>query len=199
RTFPTYATLVAALRDFGFTTSRWFEVVDDIDGVLDFHHRLEAERDAIDYELDGVVAKVDDIELQRRLGRTARAPRWSLAYKFAPRRATTRVVAIRAQVGRTGAVTPVAELEPTDLAGVTVRRATLHNWGLVAERDVRVGDVVDIERAGDVIPAVVHVHRDRRGRESQPTEAPSNCPVCGSALETEGAFAYCVDVECPAT
>lgn len=190
----TYAGLHARLSAWGFKVAEEFTVVDSIQGVLAFHDDLEARRDAIDYEMDGIVAKVDDTALQRRLGRTARAPRWVLAYKFAPRRATTNVLAIAAQVGRTGAVTPVAHLEPVELAGVTVKRATLHNWGLVAERDIRAGDTVEIERAGDVIPEVIRTVG--RPKATEPTPVPTHCPTCGSALETEGKFVYCVDVEC---
>ncbi|MCA8942587.1 MAG: NAD-dependent DNA ligase LigA, partial [Planctomycetes bacterium] len=146
---------------------------------------------------DGIVAKVDEFALQHRLGRTARAPRWALAFKFAPRRATTRVIDIVAQVGRTGAITPVADLEPVDLAGVTVRRATLHNWELLAKRDVRKGDEVEIERAGDVIPAVVAVHLDKRSPSSRPASPPKHCPTCKAPIEKEGAFVYCQNLACP--
>jgi DNA ligase (NAD+) len=122
-----------------------------------------------------------------------------LAFKFPPRRGTTRVERIVAQVGRTGKVTPVAELAPVELAGVTVSRATLHNWGLLAERDVREGDEVEVERAGDVIPAVVKVHVDKRGKDSKPVQAPTTCPTCAQPLESEGAFLHCVNLECPDT
>lgn len=192
-----YAELRARLEEFGFTLSQPFASCSSIEEVIAYHDGLEADRDALPYEMDGIVAKVDDTELQRRLGRTARTPRWCLAFKFAPRRGTSRIERIVAQVGRTGAVTPVAELEPVELAGVTVRRATLHNWGLLAERDIRVDDVVEVERAGDVIPAVVEVHATRRGPDSTPTTPPESCPTCGSSLEAEGAFLYCVNVECP--
>ncbi|MGA0059931.1 MAG: NAD-dependent DNA ligase LigA [Planctomycetota bacterium] len=192
-----YAELRKKLEDFGFTLSQPFASCTGIEEVVAYHDRLEADRDQLPYEMDGIVAKVDDTELQRRLGRTARTPRWCLAFKFAPRRGTSRIERIVAQVGRTGAVTPVAELEPVELAGVTVRRATLHNWGLLAERDIRVDDIVEVERAGDVIPAVVEVHATRRGPDSMPTTPPTQCPTCSSQLEAEGAFLYCVNVECP--
>ena len=195
----TYTDVVAALERFGFRTAEQHAVVESVEDLLAFHNDLENRRDALPYEMDGIVAKIDRLDLQRRLGRTARTPRWMLAFKFPPRRGTTRVERIVAQVGRTGVVTPVAELEPVELAGVTVRRATLHNWGLLAERDVREGDVVDVERAGDVIPAVVHVHVDRRAKSSKPVEPPTTCPTCGSELEAEGAFLHCVNVECPDT
>ncbi|MEZ5966172.1 MAG: NAD-dependent DNA ligase LigA [Planctomycetota bacterium] len=191
----TYAAVREQLRAWGFEVATDFVVARDIDGVLAFHHELEVRRDVIDYEMDGVVAKVDEVELQQRLGRTARAPRWLLAYKFAPRRATTTVVSITAQVGRTGAVTPVANLEPIELAGVTVKRATLHNWALLAERDIRAGDTVEVERAGDVIPEVMRVLA--RPPDSHPAHIPAHCPSCSGPLETEGKFVYCQNVECP--
>lgn len=194
----TYDQLREQLAQFGFQLSEHFEVADSVEGVLSFHERIEAERETIPYEMDGIVAKVNRLDLQRRLGRTARTPRWMLAYKFAAKTADTVVVDIRSQVGRTGAVTPVAELEPTDLAGVTVKRATLHNWVLLAERDVRVGDHVEIQRAGDVIPEVVRVHESKRPAESKPVEQPDRCPSCEAPLQLEGAHLYCVNVDCPA-
>lgn len=193
-----YGEVRRALSGYGFKLAEPHETTDSAAGIEDYHDRMEAERDSFRYEMDGVVAKVERLDWQRRLGRTARAPRWILAYKFAPRRAWTRVVDIRAQVGRTGVVTPVAELEPVELAGVTVRRATLHNWALLEERDVRVGDVVEIERAGDVIPAVVRVDLQARPKDSEPVTPPAECPACRSPLQEEGPFLFCVNVRCPA-
>ena len=194
----TYEELVDRLKQYGVLTTDHFRVTTTLEDILEFHHALESRRDEFDYEMDGIVAKINNLELQRRLGRRARAPRWMLAYKFAPRRARSLVQGITAQVGRTGAVTPVAELRPVELAGVTVRRATLHNWDLLLERDVREGDAVEIERAGDVIPEVVKVHLDERADGTLPPHPPSACPVCESALEKDGAFLYCPNVECPA-
>ena len=194
----TYEELIACLNRYGMLTTDHFMVVRSLEQILEFHHDLESRRDGFEFEMDGIVAKINSLELQRRLGRRARAPRWILAYKFAPRRAKSLVQGITTQVGRTGAVTPVAELSPVDLAGVTVRRATLHNWDLVQERDVRKGDVVEIERAGDVIPEVVKVYMDERPDGTRPPHPPGECPVCDSALEKEGAFLYCPNVECPA-
>lgn len=196
--WPTHAAMRAALQAWGFQVAEPFEVAADIEAVIAFRDRLERLRDEQPWELDGIVAKVDRRDLQERLGRTARTPRWALAYKFAPRLATTRIVAIGAQVGRTGAVTPVAHLEPVDLAGVTVRNASLHNWGLVAERDVRAGDWVEIQRAGDVIPEVVRVFTERRTPDVRPTAAPTGCPVCAGPLEPDGKFLYCVNLDCRA-
>ena len=196
--FTTHSDVRAQLSRWGFEVAEPHRAVHGIDAVIAYHDQLETERDALPYELDGIVAKVDRIELQQRLGRTARTPRWALAYKFAPRLATTRIERIGAQVGRTGAVTPVAHLEPVDLAGVTVRNASLHNWALVHERDIRVGDTVEIQRAGDVIPEVVRVFTERRTDDSQPAVPPTACPACGGPLETEGKFLYCSNLDCPA-
>ncbi len=186
------------LAGWGFAVAEPAAAADDVDAVLAFRDDLERRRDELPYELDGVVAKVDRIELQQRLGRTSRTPRWALAYKFAPRLATTRIERIGAQVGRTGAVTPVAHLEPVELAGVTVRNASLHNWALLAERDVREGDVVEIQRAGDVIPEVVRVFVDRRAEGSRAARPPERCPACNGPLQPEGKFLYCSNLDCPA-
>ena len=193
----TYQELQQAVVGFGLTIAEDTKVANSLEDILAFHTSIEERRDSIRYEMDGIVAKVNDLDVQRQLGRRSRAPRWILAYKFAPRQAITRVLGITAQVGRTGAITPVAELEPIELAGVTVRRATLHNWGLLTERDVREDDVVCIERAGDVIPEVVTVFPEKRKASSQPFPTPSECPVCQSTLEAEGAFLYCLNVDCP--
>jgi DNA ligase (NAD+) len=194
----THEALRTQLRAWGFQLAEPAKLVHGVDAVLGFRDELERRRDELQYEIDGVVAKIDRFDLQQKLGRTSRTPRWALAYKFAPRLATTRVLKIDAQVGRTGAVTPVANLEPTDLAGVTVRNASLHNWGLLAERDVREGDFVEIQRAGDVIPEVVRVFTDRRAKGSRPAVPPTRCPVCGGELHAEGKFLYCSDLDCKA-
>ncbi|MEE2887581.1 MAG: NAD-dependent DNA ligase LigA [Planctomycetota bacterium] len=194
----TYEQLQTRLAEFGLKTAEQFRVVSSVDEILAFHDDLEVRRDELEYEMDGIVAKINKLELQRRLGRRARAPRWILAYKFAPRRALTRVLDISAQVGRTGAITPVAELDPVELAGVTVKRATLHNWDLMQERDVRKFDAVEIERAGDVIPAVIKVFEDQRDTKSKQHPTPTECPVCASEVEKDGAFLYCMNLECAA-
>jgi DNA ligase (NAD+) len=196
RDFDTHATLRTQLAAWGFQVAEPFALVQGIDAVLAFRDELERRRDDLPYELDGIVAKIDRFELQQKLGRTSRTPRWALAYKFAPRLAKTRVLKIGAQVGRTGAVTPVAHLEPTELAGVTVRNASLHNWALLAERDIREGDVVEIQRAGDVIPEVVRVFPEHRGPDSRPFAPPTVCPTCGGPLEAEGKFLYCGNLDC---
>jgi len=196
--FATHEALRVQLHAWGFQVAEPGALVQGVDAVLAFHDDLERRRDDVPYEIDGIVAKIDRFDLQRKLGRTSRTPRWALAYKFAARLATTRVSRIEANVGRTGAVTPVANLEPVELAGVTVRNASLHNWGLLAERDVREGDFVEIQRAGDVIPEVVRVFVERRGADSQPATPPTRCPVCGGELHAEGKFLYCIDLDCKA-
>ncbi|HZN38863.1 MAG TPA: NAD-dependent DNA ligase LigA [Planctomycetota bacterium] len=196
RDFATHEALRAQLARWGFQVAEPFALVQGIDAVLAFRDELERRRDALPYELDGIVAKIDRFDLQQKLGRTSRTPRWALAYKFAPRLAKTRVLKIGAQVGRTGAVTPVAHLEPTELAGVTVRNASLHNWALLAERDIREGDVVEIQRAGDVIPEIVRVFSEQRGPDSRPFAPPTVCPTCGGSLEVEGKFLYCINLDC---
>jgi len=160
----------------------------------------EARRDGLPYEVDGVVVKVDDDALQERLGSKTRSPRWAVAYKFPPRQGTTTVKDIRIQVGRTGALTPVADLEPVGIGGVTVSHATLHNQDEVRRLDVRVGDAVLVERAGDVIPKVVQVIRDRRPKGAVPFEMPRSCPVCGGGVEItpDEPLSYCTHLSCPA-
>jgi len=137
---------------------------------------MEAARDTLPYEVDGAVIKVNDLGLRARLGRTARHPRWALAFKFAARQMTTTVNHIVVQVGRTGVLTPVAELEPVSIGGVTVSRATLHNAGEIAAKDVRVGDTVFVQRAGDVIPAVVSVVKEKRKGRPRRFRMPTSCP-----------------------
>ncbi len=190
--------LRSQLASWGFAVAEPVAAAAEIAAIHAYHDDLEARRDELPYEMDGAVAKVDAVDLQQRLGRTSRTPRWALAYKFAPRLARSRVEKIGAQVGRTGAVTPVAHLAPTELAGVTVRNASLHNWALLAERDIREGDVVEIQRAGDVIPEVVRVFVDERGEDSAPAQPPETCPVCANPLQPEGKFLYCDNIDCAA-
>jgi len=189
-----------ALGKSGFPTNPRSERCADIDAVIAYCGRLEAERDALDYDADGAVVKVNDLEQQRRLGATAHHPRWAIAYKFAARQATTRVLGISINVGKTGALTPAAKLEPVELAGVTVSNVSLHNEDEVRRKDVRVGDTVLIERAGDVIPYLVQVVTSKRPEGARPFEMPRECPACGAPAERpEGeAIWRCTNVACPA-
>ncbi|WP_435073923.1 NAD-dependent DNA ligase LigA [Halorubrum sp. HHNYT27] len=181
---------------FGLRRADRVERVDDIEGALDYRDRLMAERDDLNYEIDGVVIAVDDRAHREALGSTARAPRWAFAYKFPPRTATTTVEGITVQVGRTGRLTPVAELDPVDVGGVTVSRATLHNPAEIEALGVNVGDRVRIYRAGDVIPYVPEVVEKR----SEGTyEFPEMCPICGAPVERDGPLAFCTGgLGCPA-
>jgi DNA ligase (NAD+) len=161
---------------------------------------MEQRREEFPYEIDGCVIKVDDLELQERLGATARAPRWAVAYKFPPRQATTRILDIVANVGRTGAITPVAVLEPVGVGGVTVSRATLHNPEEIARKGVLIGDWVLVQRAGDVIPEVVGPLMERRKGAERPFVMPDHCPVCGARVETPAGEVVprCTGMNCPA-
>ncbi len=181
------------LHDWGFKLSPENEVVEGLKGCIAFHKKLLALRDGLPYDIDGVVYKVDDYELQSIIGNISRAPRWALAHKFPAKEELTIVRAIEFQIGRTGAVTPVARLEPVSVGGVTVRNATLHNIDEMHRKDVRVGDTVVVCRAGDVIPKIVNVVKQRRRKAARIVRLPSNCPICGSdVIQPEGeAVARC--------
>ncbi|MFP4473990.1 MAG: NAD-dependent DNA ligase LigA [Desulfatibacillaceae bacterium] len=192
--------MLEALGTWGLPVNPRIETGLDIDGVIAFYNDVQAGREEFDYDIDGVVVKVDSVPLQQDLGTTSRSPRWAIAVKFAATQATTTVREIFVSVGRTGALTPVAMLEPVNVGGVTVSRATLHNEDEVRRKDVRAGDTVLVQRAGDVIPEVVKVvEPDMEGR-SEPFAMPGSCPVCGSdAVRLEGeAASRCVNVNCPA-
>ncbi len=170
-----------------------------LDDVVAFHGEMEAQRDALPFEIDGIVVKVNRRAWQAQLGTRSRSPRWALAFKFTPRKEITQVQDIAVSVGRTGTLTPLALLKPVDVGGVTISRATLHNADEVARKDIRIGDTVKVERAGDVIPAVsarVPIPGERR---PEPFRMPDRCPVCGSAVAREGAYYYCTaQAACPA-
>jgi DNA ligase (NAD+) len=175
-------------------------VLKSLDAIEAFFAKVEGRRDDLPYEIDGLVVKVNDLALQRRLGEISRSPRWAVAYKFKARQATTRIENIVPSVGRTGVLTPVAELTPVAVGGVTVRNASLHNMDEVARKDVRIGDTVLLERAGDVIPYVVKVIPERRTGHEKRFHMPRHCPVCGAeVVRPEGEVAYrCIGLSCPA-
>ena len=162
-----------------------------IDEVVGFHRETESMRDQLPYEIDGVVVKVNRRDWQSRLGMKSRSPRWAIAFKFPPRKETTIVEDIVVSVGRTGTLTPVALLKPVEVGGVTISRATLHNADEVARKDIRIGDTVKVERAGDVIPAIAERVPIQDERRSTPFYMPDRCPVCGSSVGREGAYFYC--------
>lgn len=184
------------LHEWGLRTTDRTDVVEDIEGAIAFRDRLEAEREDLDYEVDGVVISVNDLDACERLGTTSRAPRWAYAYKFPARTEITKITDITVQIGRTGRATPVALLEPVEVGGVEVSRATLHNPGEIEELGVAVGDTVRLQRAGDVIPYVVEVV-ENGGKGT--FEFPAECPVCESPIERDGPLAFCTGgVACPA-
>ncbi len=183
----TYYGYLERLERLGFVVNPERRVASALDDLLAFHDDIGKRRAQLTYDIDGVVYKIDDIALQRRLGFVGRAPRWAIAHKFPAEQAQTIVNAIRIQVGRTGAMTPVAELAPITVGGVVVSRATLHNQDYIESKDIRVGDTVVIQRAGDVIPQVVEVVPDRRPDGTEPYVFPETCPICGShAVRPEG-------------
>ena len=182
KSFETHWEVLQTLKKWGFRVNDLIERGQGMEAAIDYHRRLEHQRHGLSYEIDGMVIKVDSLALQERLGAKARSPRWALAFKFAATQETTRVLDIVVNVGRTGAVTPMAVMEPVEVGGVTVSRATLHNEDEVAKKDVRVGDRVLIQRAGDVIPEVVKVIIEDRPPDARPFAMPRKCPVCGTEL-----------------
>ncbi|RLF41012.1 MAG: DNA ligase (NAD(+)) LigA [Thermoplasmata archaeon] len=169
-----------------------------IEDAIRYHEEMTEKRDSLSYEIDGVVIKVDRLDYQEKLGVKARSPRWAIAYKFPPREEETEIIDIVVQVGRTGALTPIALLKPVDVTGVTVSRATLHNQDFIDQMDVRIGDKVKIARAGDVIPEVVKVIKETRTGKEKKFHIPSTCPVCGSKVIKDGAFYRCTGgLSCP--
>jgi DNA ligase (NAD+) len=187
------------LRGWGFHVGKNVRVCQGIEEALAYHRDLESRREALEYEIDGAVIKVDRRDWQDQLGMRARSPRWAVAFKFPPRIEVTKVLDIVVQVGRTGKLTPVAVLQPVDVSGVTVSRATLHNEDEVLRKDVRAGDTVRVRRAGDVIPEVVEVLKEKRPRGTELFAMPSKCPVCGAKVERQGAYHVCTNgLSCPA-
>ncbi len=168
------------LARLGFPINPEARRLETVEELLRYHDRLEERRYALSYDIDGVVYRVDDLALQERLGFVQRAPRWAIAHKFSPEQAVTRLQDIVVQVGRTGALTPVAVLEPVTVGGVVVSRATLHNEDYIQGKDIRIGDLVVVQRAGDVIPQVLRVVAERRPPDARPFRPPERCPVCGS-------------------
>lgn len=188
------------LAGLGFAVNADIQKMDDLEAVIRFCREWMDRRDALNYEADGVVVKIDDLNLQRRLGIVGNAPRWAVAFKFPSREATTRLREVRVNVGRTGVLTPYAVLEPVRLGGVEIRQATLHNFDDLAKKDIREGDLVVVQRAGDVIPQVVKPVVAVRTGEERVVPLPEVCPSCGQPVERrEGQVAiYCVNAQCPA-
>lgn len=186
------------LNSLGFMVSPYTELVDDLTGVEKFYRYIETIRDDLPFDIDGIVVKVNDKDIQDQAGYTAKVPRAQAAYKFTAMEASTVIEGITIQIGRTGALTPVAELRPVDLAGSTVKRATLHNKKEVERKDIRIGDTVIIHKAGDVIPEILHVLPELRTGKEKPFQFPSECPICHSETieENEGTVVRCSNKSC---
>jgi len=196
-----HSDILARLRELGFPVSGETGIARGLDELLAYHRRIAEKRNRLDYDIDGVVYKVNDLDAQRELGFVSRAPRWAIAHKFPAQEEITRVKSIEVQVGRTGTLTPVARLEPVFVGGVTVTNATLHNLDEIRRKDVRPGDYVVVRRAGDVIPEIIRSIPERRQGEPEIWHMPEQCPECGSAVEqAEGeAAARCTGgLVCPA-
>jgi DNA ligase (NAD+) len=198
--FATHEEFRKGLKRWGLKPVPLGRVCRGLEEILEYRDEIERKRDELPYEIDGLVVKVNRIDLQQRLGQIARSPRWAIAYKFKPRQASTRILDIQPQVGRTGTLTPVASLEAVPLGGVIVKSASLHNMDEIDRKDIRIGDTVIVERAGDVIPYVVKVLEEKRTGRERRFVMPERCPVCGSQVfREEGEAAYrCSGISCPA-
>jgi len=198
-TFSSQWEVLDALRDWGFKVSRHVQEAATIDEAIQRHHQLEEQRDDLEYEVDGVVIKLNDLAAREEMGATAHHPRSAFAYKFQPRREVSEIFDIVVQVGRTGKLTPVAMLRPVDVGGVTVSRASLHNREEIERKDIRRGDKVRIQRAGDVIPQVLERIEEPGKKRSRAFTMPDTCPVCGSHVVSRGPLDFCTNgLACPA-
>lgn len=193
----TQAEALNLLKELGFPTSPYNKLVRGIGEAIDYKKELQKKRDSLPYELDGVVIKVNDFELQEKLGFTTKSPRWAIAFKFPAEQATTKILDVEVNVGRTGILTPVAILEPVNIGGVVVSRASLHTMDEIEKKDIMVGDTVFVQRAGDVIPEVVKPIKELRDGTQRKFKMPSYCPVCGSRVVRDGAYYRCSNINCP--
>src|SRR4030043_765162 len=198
RTFKSHWEILQTLSKWGLRINPNLDRCKNIDEVIAYYHNMNEKREKLPYEIDGIVIKVNQLDLQTRLGEISRSPRWALAFKFQPKQETTRILDIIVQVGRTGALTPVAVMEPGRGGGGEGSRATLHNQEEVDRRGVRIGDTVVIQRAGDVIPEVVQVIESKRTGKEKKFRMPSKCPVCGAEVMKEEAIHRCIGLDCPA-
>ena len=169
---------------WGFQINPLAKIVSNIDEIEDHHNKIDQLRSSLDYDIDGIVNKVNDLSLQKRLGSTSNSPRWAIAYKFSAEKAITKIKQIIIQVGRTGAITPVAKVDPVTVGGVVVSNATLHNEDEINRKDIRIGDTIKIQRAGDVIPQVVSVDFSKRSKNSKKYLFPKKC-LCGAETKKE--------------
>ena len=198
--FPTHWDLLQGLADWGFPVNPYRKKAEDIHECIDYYREMTARRETLPYEIDGTVIKVDSTDIRDRLGTVSRSPRWAIACKFAATQATTIIEDIIIQVGRTGVLTPVAEMKPVRIAGVMVSRATLHNQDEIDRKNIHIGDTVIVQRAGDVIPEIVKTAGPSERDNENPFRIPDTCPVCGSGIvRLEGEAAHrCINLDCPA-
>jgi len=197
--FGSQQEFLAAISAWGLPVNPLVRRESGIDGAVAYFNQMQAQRESLPYEIDGTVIKVDSFDLQRELGEKSRSPRWAVACKFAPRQGVTLLEDIILSVGRTGVITPVAQLRPVEISGVTVARATLHNWDEIALKDIRIGDTVLVERAGDVIPAVVRVLVEQRNGSERSLPMPEQCPECGAPVAriADEVAVRCMGLACP--
>ncbi len=198
--FNSHWETLARLREFALPTSKHSKQCSDIDDVLRVVDEWQDKRHSLDFEIDGLVIKVDSAAHRRKLGATSKSPRWVIAYKYPAQVARTKLLNITVQVGKTGTLTPVAEMEPVPLAGTVVKRATLHNFEELARKDVRVGDTVEIQKAGEIIPQVLRYIPEERPKGAKAFAPPSKCPECGGEVhkDAEGVYLRCLNLSCPA-
>ncbi|NTV50288.1 MAG: NAD-dependent DNA ligase LigA [Geobacteraceae bacterium] len=197
--FSSQQEFLASAAGWGLPVNPLARLVDNVDGAVAYYHEMQELRESLPYEIDGTVVKVNSFQLQRELGEKSRSPLWAIACKFPPRQAETQLEDVLLSVGRTGVITPVAQLRPVEISGVTVSRATLHNWDELAAKDIRIGDTVVVERAGDVIPAVVRVVAERRNGSERVVPPPEFCPECGSGVVriADEVALRCMGISCP--
>lgn len=200
RHVPTHASLFEQFRAWGIPTNKVSEVFASVEPLLAFIEEWDQRRESLDYETDGLVIKVNQLALREELGFTSKSPRWCIAYKYASEQAESRLLRVDYQVGKLGTITPRAVMEPVELAGTTVRHATLHNFDNVDRLDVRIGDAVIVEKAGEIIPQVISVLKDKRPKDAAAIERPTHCPVCDGPVEQDegGVYLRCTNPECPA-
>lgn len=193
----THSENLELLKSIGFTPNDYW-LCKSLQEIMDIIHQVDAQRNALDYDIDGMVIKVNDLSIQNELGHTSKSPRWVIAYKFKAEQGITRVLSVEYQVGRTGALTPVANLEPVRLAGTTVKRATLHNFNEIQRLDLHILDYVYVEKSGEIIPKILRVAMDKRESLVQKIERPTLCPICNSTLQQEEIIIRCENLHCPA-
>ncbi|MDP6433109.1 MAG: NAD-dependent DNA ligase LigA, partial [Candidatus Scalindua sp.] len=196
--FTNHIECLKAIKEFGLPVNPHYKLCKDIDEVISYCNSWETKKSNLDYQVDGMVVKVNSLELHDRLGSTSKAPRWVMSYKFNPEDATTKIEAIKVHVGKTGTLTPVAELSPVPLSGTTVSRASLHNFDEIKRKDIRVGDYVVVQKAGEIIPQVVEVITEKRTGNEKRFTVPKVCPVCKETVIKEKVYLRCYNPLCTA-